>query len=181
MLVNDFLRDSARRLPDKVALVCDRQRFTYAQIDEQANRVANALITMGVRRGDRLAIWLPNSLETVTAIFGVLKAGGTFTVINPTTKLDKLAYILNNCSATGILCRPKLPGRQLRSWTMSSPCGLPFYAALTARILLPVARMLCFLRTSFRPIPQSVRLAPALTSTWLASSTPQAAPVNPKV
>jgi amino acid adenylation domain-containing protein len=107
MLVNDFLCDSARRFPDKVALICDGQHLTYTQIEQQANRVANALIAMGVQRGDRLAIWLPNSVETVTAIFGILKAGCTFTVINPTTKLNKLAYILNNCSAKGIFVPAK--------------------------------------------------------------------------
>ena len=44
MLVNDFLQSSAERFPDKVALICDGQRLTYAQIEEQANRVANGLL-----------------------------------------------------------------------------------------------------------------------------------------
>ena len=90
MLVHDFLQDSAERSPDKVALVCDGQRLTYAQVEEQANRVANGLLALGVQRGDRVAIWLPNSVETVIAIFGILKAGATFTVINSTTKPGKL-------------------------------------------------------------------------------------------
>jgi len=101
MLVNDFLQDSAKRFPDKVALVCEGRRLTYAQIEEQANRVANGLLALGVQRGERVAVWLPNSIETVIAIFAILKAGGTFTVINPTTKPGKLAYVLNNCGASG--------------------------------------------------------------------------------
>jgi amino acid adenylation domain-containing protein len=102
MLVNDFLQDSAKRLPDKTALVCEGQRLTYAQIEEQANRIANGLLALGVQRGDRVAVWLTNSVETVIAIFAILKAGGTFTVINPTTKPSKLAYVLNNCAARGL-------------------------------------------------------------------------------
>lgn len=102
MLVNDFLQDSARRHPDKVALICEGRRLTYAQIEEQANRIANGLRALGAQRGDRLAIWLPNSVEAVIAIFAILKAGGVFTVINPTTRPAKLAYILNNCSASGL-------------------------------------------------------------------------------
>ncbi|MDY7077076.1 MAG: AMP-binding protein [Chloroflexota bacterium] len=102
MLVNDFLQNNAERFPDKEALICDNQRLTYAQVEEQANRVANGLLELGVQRGDRVAIWLPNSIETVIAIFAILKAGATFTVINHTTKPGKLAYVLNNCTASGL-------------------------------------------------------------------------------
>ncbi|HEY74296.1 MAG TPA: AMP-binding protein [Thermoflexia bacterium] len=111
MLVNDFLQHSARQFPDKVALVCDGQRLTYAQVEEQANRAANGLLALGMQRGDRVAIWLPNSVETVIAIFAILKAGGTFTVINPTTKPSKLAYVLNNCAAKGLFA-PARRGEQ---------------------------------------------------------------------
>ena len=102
MLVNDFLENSAAQRPDKVALVCAGRRLTYAQIEEQANRVANGLLEMGVQPGDRVAVWLPNSVETVIGLFAILKAGATFVVLNATTKFDKLAYVLNNCSARGL-------------------------------------------------------------------------------
>jgi len=113
MLVNDFLQDSAGRFPDKVALVCDGRRLTYVQIEEQANRVANGLLELGVQRGDRVAIWLPNSVETVIAIFAILKAGATFTVVNPTIKPGKLVYVLNNCAASGLFA----PGRHGKQMT----------------------------------------------------------------
>ncbi len=107
MLVNDFLQHSAERSPDKIALICDGQRLTYAHLEEQTNRLAHGLLELGIRRGDRVAIWLPNSVETVVAIFAILKAGATFTVVNPTTKASKLAFILNNCAARGLFA----PGR----------------------------------------------------------------------
>lgn len=102
MLVNHFLQDSAQRFPGKVALICADQRLTFAQIEEQANRIAHGLCDQGVRRGDRVGVWLPNSVEAVIAIFAILKAGGIFSVINATTKPDKLAYVLNNCAATAL-------------------------------------------------------------------------------
>jgi non-ribosomal peptide synthetase component F len=74
VLVQDFLHHSAERLPDKVALVCDNQRLTYREIDLAANRLANALRAAGVRRGDRVAIYLPDSVASVVAIFAALKA-----------------------------------------------------------------------------------------------------------
>jgi len=103
MLVSEFLQDSAEHYPDKVALVSDGSRWTYAQIEEQANRIANGLLALGLERGERVALWLPNSAEAVMALFAILKAGGVFTVLNPTTKPGKVWRILANCAASGIL------------------------------------------------------------------------------
>lgn len=103
MLVQDFLYASAARSPDKTALVCQNQRLSYAEIDEMTNRLANALIAAGVRRGDRVALFLDNSVEAVIGVFAVLKAGGVFVMINPTTKQDKLAYMLNNCATRALV------------------------------------------------------------------------------
>lgn len=103
MLVRDFLEASVDRVPDKTALVCDHRRVSYAEVEAGANRVAHALRGMGVQRGDRVVILLPNTVETVLSIFGTLKAGSVFVVINPTTKQDKLIYILNNCRGTVLI------------------------------------------------------------------------------
>ena len=103
MLVHHFLEQSAARHPHKTALIFGEQRLTYQQIDAMANRLANAFLAHGLQRGDRVGIYLNNSIETVVGIFATLKAGGTFVVINHSTKQDKLAYILNNCGAWGLL------------------------------------------------------------------------------
>ena len=95
-LVRDFLEQSAARLPGKVALVCEGQRLTYAQLDDMANRVAHTLMEMGVRRGDRVGLYLDNSVQLVVGVFAVAKAGAVFVVVNPTMKRDKLLYVLNN-------------------------------------------------------------------------------------
>lgn len=103
LLVQHFLEHSAERSPDKVALICEGHRLTYSHLDAMANRLANALRANGVQRGDRVAVYLNNSVESVVAIFAALKAGGVFVVINHTTKHEKLAYILNNCQATALI------------------------------------------------------------------------------
>ena len=103
MLVNEFLQNSAFKFPDKEALICDGKRFTYTEIEYLTNQLAQALIAQGINKGDRIAIYLANSVEAVVAIFAVLKAGGVFLVINRTTKMQKLAYILNNCQAKSII------------------------------------------------------------------------------
>jgi long-chain acyl-CoA synthetase len=103
MLVQDFLQSSAASRPDKVALLCGGERYTYAQIDALANRLANHLREQGVKRGDRVGIYLNNSLHSVVAIFATLKADAVFVAVNRPTKTDKLLFILNNCQAACLI------------------------------------------------------------------------------
>jgi amino acid adenylation domain-containing protein len=97
--VEHFLEESARRYPDKIALVCGERRLTYRELDESCNRLAHGLIEAGVESGDRVVTHLENSVEAVLSILAILKAGGVFVPLNPTTKSAKLIYVLNNCRA----------------------------------------------------------------------------------
>ncbi len=99
ILVHHFLENSAIKFSDKVALIHQGKRLTYAEIDSMANRLANALLDNGIERGDRVAIFMDNSIEAVISIFAALKAGAAFMVINHTTKTKKLEHILNNSRA----------------------------------------------------------------------------------
>lgn len=99
MLVNHFLENSAARLPDKVALICGEQRLTYREINCQADQLAAALSGVGLKRRDRVIIFLDNSVESVISLFGTLKAGAIFIILNPTMKSKKLNYILKDSGA----------------------------------------------------------------------------------
>ncbi|MBN1590417.1 MAG: AMP-binding protein [Pirellulales bacterium] len=109
MLLQSFLEETAPRVPQKTALVCGSRRLSYAELENQANQMAHALRSLGLRPGDRVVIHLGNCVETVVAIFAVLKAGGVFVMVNPTTKTKKLAYLLDHCRAAAIV----LPTRRL--------------------------------------------------------------------
>jgi len=102
-LVQDFLENSAARLPNKTALVCGDQRLTYQQINDSANRLGAALVDMGIGRQDRVIIFLDNSPECVISLFGVLKAGAIFVILNPTMKSKKLNHILKDSGARAII------------------------------------------------------------------------------
>ncbi len=108
MRVEGFLHDSARRFPDKIALIAGERRISYRTLAEQAALLAQALRGRGLGRGERVVIFLDNSPETVVAIYAVLQAGAVFSVVNPGTKLGKLAYILNNCGARALITEPRL-------------------------------------------------------------------------
>jgi long-chain acyl-CoA synthetase len=103
MLVEDFLQNSAQLFPKKTAIIFERRKLTYEEVDVSVNRLANALISRGIKRDDRVGVLLDNSVEAVIAIFAILKANATFVVINPTTKFQKLSYILNNCRMSGLI------------------------------------------------------------------------------
>lgn len=105
-LVHHFLEDSAKRHPLKTALVCDDRRFTYAEIEEAAARLARRLAELGVRRQDRVAIFLDNCAEAVIALFGILKARAVFVMLSPTLKPKKLNYILRDAGAVALITQP---------------------------------------------------------------------------
>ena len=107
MQVRDFLESTAVRLPEKTAVVCNGRRWTYREIDTMADCLAQEMIELGVSRGDRVVIYLNNCIETVVSIFGVLKAGGVFVVVNRATKPDKLAYIVKDCRAAMVIADAK--------------------------------------------------------------------------
>jgi long-chain acyl-CoA synthetase len=108
MRIEDFLTESARRFPEKTALVAGAARLTYAELDAASGRVAAALRARGVARGDRVVIFADNGWEAVVGLFAVAKAGAVFSLVNPTTKADKLTFILNNCRPTALLTLERL-------------------------------------------------------------------------
>jgi amino acid adenylation domain-containing protein len=108
MLLHQMFESSARATPDKVALVAEGQRLTYAQIDAQATRLAARLQQRGVQRGDRVATFLDNSIEAVIGLYAALKCGAVIMPVNPLTKKDKLAYLLDDSRASALIAHAAL-------------------------------------------------------------------------
>lgn len=94
MLINHFLEDSAARLPDKVALIHEDVRATYAQINTKANQLARWLVNQGVTTGDRVVIVLENCLEYVISYYAILKAGAVAAPLSSDIKPDGLNHLL---------------------------------------------------------------------------------------
>ena len=81
-LAHDFLKEAFKKLPDKIALVCEGLHYTYSQLNTLTEQCAHAFAAAGLKRGDRAVIALENSLEQIVADFGTLKAGGVFVNVN---------------------------------------------------------------------------------------------------
>lgn len=102
MLVHHLLAATAAARPEHPALLCGPRRTTFAELAAAANGVAAALQAAGLRRGDRVVLFLENSVELVAAIFGTLAAGGVFIPVHPGTKPEKLAYLLTDSGAAAM-------------------------------------------------------------------------------
>ncbi len=102
-LLHDHLLHSAREFPEKVALVCMKQRVTYRELDARSNALAHSLVLAGVGRGDRVVIFADNTVETVVSFWAVLKANAVVSIVNPLTKSDKLSYLLGDCRPTVLI------------------------------------------------------------------------------
>ncbi len=120
MLVHDFLLESAARTPEKTALVCGRERLAYHDLATRSAALARALRAAGLERGDRVLIWQENSVETVVAIFAVLRAAGAFVVIDPAVKPGKLAFLLADSGARALIA----PERKIRELVERSAAGV---------------------------------------------------------
>jgi acyl-CoA synthetase (AMP-forming)/AMP-acid ligase II len=93
-LIHHFLEESAQTYPDKIALIHEDARATYAQINAGANQLAAWLLDQGVTKGDRIALLLENCLEYVVSYYGVLKAGAVVAPLSSGLKPDSLKHLL---------------------------------------------------------------------------------------
>ncbi len=95
--LHDILAASAARHGASPALTYKDVTLTYAQLWERATLVAGGLRRLGLRRDERVAVYLEKRVETVAAVFGVSAAGGVFVPINPLLRARQVAYILADC------------------------------------------------------------------------------------
>ncbi|MFO1431869.1 MAG: class I adenylate-forming enzyme family protein [Candidatus Competibacteraceae bacterium] len=107
-LLQDTLRHSAGRLSEKTAIVSGQDRLSYARLWQHSVQLANRLQQLGIRRGDRVAIFLDNTWRCAVAFYGTLLADAVLVTIGPQAKADKLAYILNDSGATVLIAEGHL-------------------------------------------------------------------------
>jgi acyl-CoA ligase (AMP-forming) (exosortase A-associated) len=98
-LLHDLIVASAEHRPEQTALYAGVRAVTYAELAELVRGVANGLCGLGVQRRDRVAIFLPKTVENVAAMFGASAAGAVFVPINPVLKAAQVAHILRDSGA----------------------------------------------------------------------------------
>jgi long-chain acyl-CoA synthetase len=97
-----IIEQHARLAPDKEAIVWNEMRFTYGQLNALSNRVANALVEMGVGHGDKVALACPNLPFFPIVYYGILKAGAAVVPLNVLFKQREIAYHLEDSDAKAV-------------------------------------------------------------------------------
>jgi acyl-CoA synthetase (AMP-forming)/AMP-acid ligase II len=99
----DFLNIASAICPDKTAIVFEGKRYTFSQLNERVNRLANGLIKLGIQKGERVALIQVNCNQCVETYFAVAKMGAIYLPLNFRAREKELTYILNTAEATTII------------------------------------------------------------------------------
>lgn len=108
MLMGEMLQRTQDEHPDRVALRFGNRSWTYAELDEQTERMAKALWAFGVRPGDRVALFLPNCPELVLSYFGCFKIGAATVPLNYRYRQGEARYALEHSGSKTLIVHPTL-------------------------------------------------------------------------
>jgi long-chain acyl-CoA synthetase len=112
-VLHDYLPEVAAKRPNSPALITSAKlpivgrvdaRVTYRELEEQSNALAAALVDLGLKKGGRVAIVMPNTASFAIAYWAILKAGGVVAATNPTYPPKRMAYQINDCDAEIVIC-----------------------------------------------------------------------------
>jgi acyl-CoA ligase (AMP-forming) (exosortase A-associated) len=95
--LHDLLRNSVERDPDRVAIVDGNAEYTYGDLDRQSNSLGAALVEAGVKKGDRVGVYMEKSWEAIVAMLAASRTGAAYVNINPLFKPPQVAYVAQDC------------------------------------------------------------------------------------
>ena len=108
--VGDVLRDTARRLPNKPALITDDGNLTFGELDSQTDRLAAALLDMGLRTADKVIFQVGNNIETALAVIACFKAGIVPVCAIPQYREVEIGHLARLSEARGYFVQSDPPG-----------------------------------------------------------------------
>lgn len=106
--VHQLFEEQADRTPDSIALVFEDQKINYRELNDRANQLAHHLQNLGVEPEVVVGICLDRSLETIVGMIGVLKVGGAYLPIDPTTPIERKALMLEDAQVKVLLVQQRL-------------------------------------------------------------------------
>lgn len=123
-LLHHLISESALTHPDAIAVVDGDRSISYGELERRSNQLARLLIELGVRRGDRVGLYLEKSLESIIGLYGVLKAGSAYVPFDPNAPTARLAYIAGNCEIRTLLTGTE----KATAWVELTRAGAPIEA-----------------------------------------------------
>jgi aspartate racemase len=106
--IHQWFEVQVKRTPNNIAVSFENQQLTYQELNQRANQLAHYLQTLGVKPGVLVGLDVEPSLEMIVGLLGILKAGGTYVPIVPTSGQDSLAFILEDAQISFVLTQSSL-------------------------------------------------------------------------
>src|SRR5271157_93889 len=104
--LGQVLAHAARAFGDRIALVIDGRSFSFRELDELSDALAASLVRMGIRVGDRVTLYAPNSWEWIVSYYGALKTGAVINPVNVMPTPAEVAYVTRDCGASALIGSP---------------------------------------------------------------------------
>lgn len=162
--LTEYLRAWAKDRPQRPAVIFYGHVTTYADLDQQSDRFAALLQSKGVRKGDRVAVFLPNCPQFHIVFFGILKLGAVHVPVSPLSRAFELAYELNDTDAEVIVALDQLAATvdQVRGETKLREVIVTSFAdVVPANPTIPVPESIAGPRVA---VPGATDLLPALAA-----------------
>ena len=109
--LHTWFESQAALSPSSKAIVCSDQSRTYQELNEQANRLAHHLISIGVRLDDVIGLALPRDINLVPSLIGILKSGAAYAPIDPNYPSDRIEFVLSDCNASAVVTTSEIAKR----------------------------------------------------------------------
>lgn len=146
--IGDLFDQTAKLLPENLALVVHHQniRWTYKELRKQVNTCAKALLSCGIRKGDRIGIWSPNCAEWTVLQFATAKVGAILVNINPSYRLNELEYALrqSGCKMLFTASKFKKSNYQEMILQLIPEISLYDFGTLESSLLPKLKSVVCF-------------------------------------
>jgi O-succinylbenzoate-CoA ligase len=101
--LGSILSQQANKYSNKALIVCDDQKICYGKLNERVNRLANALIALNIKKGDKVAALFYNSMEAVETFFALLKIGAVCVPLNYRLKGEEFKYIIDHSDSKALI------------------------------------------------------------------------------
>lgn len=109
--ISSMLTSVVEKFPTRIALSSDQDEITYKQLDRLSNKIANMLLSKGLRKGQFVSIFMERNLDTIVSLLGIMKAGGAYVPVDPAHPNDRNAYIISDTQSSIILTQKNLTSK----------------------------------------------------------------------
>lgn len=132
--LSHMIVSAAKAHPEREAFRYGTYALNYGELNYKTDQLSKHLISKGVKKGDRVGVYLFRSIETAIAIYGIMKSGAAFVPIDPALPIDRITFLLNDCGIEHVVTNPNLGKKHRKILEHETPLKSIIGAVLETRI-----------------------------------------------